>query len=70
MLICLFWCSCDAQDVLKPTQIEILSAEATVISPVPDFIFTDVMKKKTVGCWKHGDRFPLGFAMSLIDMRV
>ena len=48
MLICLFRCGCDVQDVLQPTQlIETLSAaEPTVLSPVPDVIFKDVMAKR------------------------
>lgn len=62
LLSCLFWCGCDVQDVLKPTQFEILSAEATVISPVPDFIFTDVMAprrndlKEMFKAWNGAER--------------
>ncbi len=50
MLICLFRCGCDVQDVLHPTQLQLIETlsteEATVFSPVPDFIFEDVMAKR------------------------
>ena len=42
MLLCLFGYGCDMQDVLIKT----LATESPVISPVPDFIFEDVMLRE------------------------